>query len=144
MSTRQERVTAFVDGLHKVQVKQLQNAALEVQAELKERSPVDLGWFRANWDIAVNEKEKGELPSRPEADLRAKVSKTDKRPTGDIVGLMTMKKPVPVWISNRVPYAEKLARGHSKQASAGWVRRAIKRALMKVGLGHATVTEDYS
>ena len=76
---------------------------LETQAKLKEESPVDTGRFRANWLISENEIDDSTVEG--EAGSYALEITADKN----------------YYITNSVPYAQRLAEGWSQQAPAGWV-----------------------
>lgn len=76
---------------------------LETQAKLKEESPVDTGRFRANWLISENEIDDSTVEGEP----------------GSYALEITADKNY--YITNSVPYAQRLAEGWSQQAPAGWV-----------------------
>ena len=76
---------------------------LETQAKLKEESPVDTGRFRANWLISENEIDDSTVEGE----------------TGSYALKITADKNY--YITNSVPYAQRLAEGWSQQAPAGWV-----------------------
>lgn len=76
---------------------------LETQAKLKEESPVDTGRFRANWLISENEIDDSTVEGE----------------TGSYALEITADKNY--YITNSVPYAQRLAEGWSQQAPAGWV-----------------------
>lgn len=100
---------------------------LEADAELKARSPVDTGRFRASWAIGQNQagqydggqqqpasganRGKSEPPSTPNPGPPVGVNYTPgAETTGNSYHLF-----------NSLPYAEPLANGHSTQAPAGWI-----------------------
>lgn len=76
---------------------------LETQSKLKEQSPVDTGRFRANWMIG-------------EGDIN---DATDTGNDGAYQLEITADKSY--YITNSLPYAQRLAEGWSQQAPAGWV-----------------------
>lgn len=76
---------------------------LETQAKLKEESPVDTGRFRANWLISENEIDDSTVEGE----------------TGSYALEITADQNY--YITNSVPYAQRLAEGWSQQAPAGWV-----------------------
>jgi hypothetical protein len=76
---------------------------LETQTRLKEESPVDTGRFRANWLISEDEIDDSTVDGEPGAySLEITAGKN-------------------YYITNSLPYAQRLAEGHSQQAPAGWI-----------------------
>jgi hypothetical protein len=88
---------------------------LETDAELKARSPVDTGRFRASWAIGENQT----------GNYDAGVS-TSTAPVALNYTLGSEKITNVYNIHNSLPYAEPLANGSSKQARAGWVDLVAK------------------
>ena len=78
---------------------------LETQSKLKEQSPVDTGRFRANWLISEDELDDTTYPDGQEAPPYTLEITADKS----------------YYITNSLPYAQRLAEGWSRQAPAGWV-----------------------
>lgn len=76
---------------------------LETQTRLKEESPVDTGRFRANW--MIGEGEINETTTEGEVGQYTLEITADKN----------------YYLTNSLPYAQRLAEGHSKQAPAGWI-----------------------
>jgi hypothetical protein len=82
----------------------------ETDAELKARSPVDTGRFRASWAIGENQ-----TGSYDAGEQRSTAPVTLNYALGN-------EKITNVYnIHNSLIYAESLANGSSKQAPAGWV-----------------------
>ena len=97
---------------------------LNIFKQILMRSPVDTGAFRASWSIGVNKK----------PDAVAKVAKGQKlspsaasskamRKGSMAINLINLRDDV--WVSNHLPYAEPLEKGHSKQAPDGVVRPVL-------------------
>jgi hypothetical protein len=82
--------------------------ASEADKRLREKTPVDTGYARGNWNMAVG------APDDTVAD-RFEPGATSPRPSpggaGDVI-----------YLTNAVPYIDALEHGHSKQAPAGMVR----------------------
>lgn len=89
---------------------------LDTLLEVLNRSPVDTGRFRANWRVAAGSPDRRTDDSTRPADPAALVA-----PVFSTPGLI----PEEVWISNNLPYALPLERGHSSQQPAGVVRPAV-------------------
>jgi hypothetical protein len=87
----------------------------ETDAELKARSPVDTGRFRASWAIGEN--------ATGNYDAGATKS-TD--PVGINYSVGNEKIGNIYHIHNSLIYAEPLANGHSPQAPAGWVDIVVR------------------
>lgn len=79
---------------------------LETDAKLKEQSPVDSGRFRASWRIS-----EGEI----DESVNAEADTTPQQYNEEI------KAGKDYYLTNSLPYAQRLADGHSKQAPSGWV-----------------------
>lgn len=102
----------------------VRRTALELQAEMIERTPVDTGRAKGNWVASVGAMT-GETSSRE-----------DKTPLGrhDSAGAIKeaagrLKAWTPgqtIWLVNNLVYARKLELGHSKQAPHGMVRLAVQ------------------
>lgn len=105
---------------------------LEVTANLIEATPVDTGWARANW-----------IPS-----LGAPVSFTVGTPSSVDTGpqqaamlaLMTYDSATPAkaYVTNNVPYINRLNYGWSAQAPSGFVRIAVERAAITIRQRYTT------
>ena len=110
------------------------NLVLDVFASILAKSPVDTGAYRASWAIGINR-----APS--DADQTSKYAGMDKnsreqnaRIAENDAKRRSMKRAdairpsTQVFISNHVPYAEALEKGHSKRASDGIVGPVLGRA----------------
>lgn len=94
-------------------------------------TPVKTGHARANWHPTIGTPNNGELDAEDRAGgatiaagarVLARYPKEGKLP--------------PIYVQNAVPYIEALNNGHSKQAPAGFVEKAVQAA---VSLGHDRV-----
>ena len=83
-------------------------------------SPVDKGTFRENWNVSIDTIDRSADMARTTADHAETVSKA----TVVVSGAKTGDT---VYISNSVPYANKLEGGYSPQAPAGVVEPAVTR-----------------
>lgn len=79
---------------------------LETDAKLKEQSPVDSGRFRASWRVS-----EGEI----DESVNAEANTTPQNYNEEI----TAGKDY--YLTNSLPYAQRLADGHSQQAPSGWI-----------------------
>lgn len=93
--------------------------ALEVLKGVVEMSPVKEGRFRGNWQLGLDSIPTSEIPM-PEA--------KDRDPfIAGLGAIGPLRFGQVVWISNNVPYAQKLEEGHSKQAPIGMVKVTLAR-----------------
>lgn len=95
-------------------------------AELREGTPVDTGWARANWIPSVGAPWDQVYGSRPGPGEKAVDG-------GHSAGLAQVAiyrfGQGPVYITNNVPYIARLNDGWSRQAPAGFVQISIHRAI---------------
>jgi hypothetical protein len=84
---------------------------LETDAELKARSPVDTGRFRASW--VVGENQTGSYDAG-ETSVIPPIQGINYQPGNEKIGNTYN-------VHNSLVYAEALANGHSPQAPAGWI-----------------------
>jgi hypothetical protein len=96
--------------------KLLRAAVLETDGLLKAASPVDTGRFRASWQVGENAALGGIAPP----------GNYDTAPPLTRIGYGQEKVGNIYSVHNNLPYAEPLANGSSKQASAGWVQGIAK------------------
>ena len=99
--------------------KLLRVTVLETDARLKQQSPVDTGRFRVSWQIGQNA---ADGAPAPEGSYGAGIT----LPKGSNYQPGQEKLGNYYSVHNNLPYAESLAQGSSKQASAGWVDRTAR------------------
>jgi hypothetical protein len=99
----------------------------ETDAELKGRSPVDTGRFRASWVIGENATGNYDAGAQ-QTSTGENVGKTEPPenpkptpPTGINYTPGSERMGNTYNIHNTLPYAEALANGHSTQAPEGWI-----------------------
>lgn len=103
----------------------VRKTALQLQASMIEKSPVDTGRFKSNWQCGLGGMN-GDTNAKEGSDALGRTE----------VVLQGFKAGQTIFLSNNLPYAKKLEYGHSKQAPAGIVRltvqdfaQAVKRAV---------------
>jgi hypothetical protein len=129
------RVRVVVQGLEQFIERIIIKLTLDIVANLKRApseggTPVDTGWARANWVPPIG------VPFDGLAGRRDNV--TGAVQGGAEASIPTYRLGRRVWISNNVPYIERLNAGSSKQAPAGFVQAAIQKAILvdlRRGLG---------
>jgi len=105
---------ALKDEVEDVVVMVTQKVALEALNRIVMRSPVDTGRFRANWNVSFGTEDLSTTDA------------TDKSGSSTIAkGLATInqyaKLSQVIYVSNNLPYANRLENGWSKQAPQGMV-----------------------
>lgn len=111
----------FAKATNRTMADVLDGVVLEVATRMVQKSPVDTGKFRGNWQIGVrgpdtrvdSDFDKQALGSAPSANSFAR---WQDQIEGENVGAI-------IYITNSLPYARRLEyEGYSKQAPAGMVR----------------------
>lgn len=115
---RQRVMTSMRTAVEKACVR----IAVNVHAELVERTPVDTGWARANWVPSLSVPWSSTVGS-PDA------FSTSTAESQLVAVLAFTFASGAIFVSNNVPYIRRLDAGHSTQAPAGFVRMGIDAAL---------------
>lgn len=92
--------------------------ALELFSRVILKSPVDTGRFRANWQVAIGVLPNGTLELEDktgQATINAATARTAGVEAGDII-----------YLTNNLPYAQRLEGGYSLQAPAGMVSLSVQ------------------
>lgn len=110
---RLDLMDALETEVEDVVIQVTQKIALEALNKVVMRSPVDTGRFRANWNVSFGNPDLAitENKDKPGTETIAKGGAL-------IESLDRLNR---VWISNNLPYANRLENGWSKQAPAGMV-----------------------
>lgn len=127
MADRQIR--AIIQGLNRLTERVITKITLDVDANLRETTPIDLGWARANWVPAIGTPFRTDLEGiKPTiAQAAAQAAEQAQAMAAVVAGYrLTMGK---VFISNNVPYITRLNDGSSTQEPPGFVQRAIHKAV---------------
>lgn len=120
-------------------VGQLQRrGAFVIMSDVVKGSPVDTGRFRASWVIGVGVKNEGVAEKGPRSAVSAR---TESLLRLRALTPATVTGKAPVIISNNLPYATRLADGHSTQAPSGWVEAAVARAQRELEVVNVNVRE---
>lgn len=109
----------------------VRKTALELQSGMVEKSPVDTGRFKGNWNCGI-----GVMNTATD-------SGEDKTGAGAVGRTQTVldgwKPGQTIWLTNNLPYARRLEYGWSDQAPGGMVRltvqdysQALKRAVESI------------
>jgi uncharacterized protein CbrC (UPF0167 family) len=103
----------------------VQQITLEVTAVLGEDTPVDTGWAQANWVPNIGSSHVGTVGTKESVTATAKEE-------GIAKVLALYKLPAIVFVSNNVPYIERLNSGHSTQQPNPFVQLSILKGLQAV------------
>lgn len=116
MGRESDRVTSeFLRALQK----EVKIIALDINKGLIDKTPVDLGWAKANWIPSIGTSFEGPVGSRDSFD-------TGEQELGmAAVASQYQLSDGPVFITNNVPYIEALNAGSSDQAPAGFIEAVI-------------------
>src|SRR5690625_635523 len=106
-----KQLQAFVSGTKEKIDKTVKGATVTLAANVITATPVDTGAARGNWQTSVGQLKTDTL-DRKGADAAIADAR---RNVPDEAGSV-------VYISNNLPYIDKLEHGHSEQAPAGMVR----------------------
>ena len=106
--------------------RRVQKLILDIAANLKEETPVDTGWARANWVPAIRRpyRANGERP-RTNPEGRAQVRRA-KQTAGEI-GIHSYEFPDKAFVSNNVPYVPILDDRHP--TAAGFIQESVDKAI---------------
>lgn len=113
--------------------------AFEAYARVLKRSPVDTGRFRGNWNVGIGQTDQSiaaGVPQRAEGAEHASPPTTGEEGYGNAT-IVRAKWGDTIIISNNLPYAIALERGHSSQASGpnailGGAVAEVKAGLAKI------------
>lgn len=125
MASRQVRVVAR--DLRQFTERTVKRLALNVNAELVKRTPIDTGWARANWVPNIG----GPVTETAGTRDQAEAGRLDLGPReSGLASIATSYTLGPeIHQTNNVPYIQLLNAGSSQQAPAGFVQAAILRAV---------------
>lgn len=126
---KNKQIIEIVKDLKDLTGKAIKKITLDLTANLVEVTPVDIGWARANWVPSIG---RPSLPrtisGKPTAgQLSAKEGKQEQG-LAKVATQYTLDQGV-VFVSNNVPYILRLNDGHSQQEPAGFIQRAITKAV---------------
>ncbi len=129
---RSAQLRIVMSAIEQVTTSLLQKVTLDIAANLRKApseggTPVDTGWARANWIASV-----GDSPREP-VGTPDNISSAEGEQSASLGTVLTYTRDKgKLFITNNVPYINRLNDGHSKQAPAGFVQRAIEQALIGI------------
>lgn len=120
-----------LDALTRFTEQHVKVITLDAVANLVEDTPRRTGWARSNWVPSIGTS--ADLDGTPPADDQssAAVGQRSAEREAGIAAIVTGYRLSlgRIYITNNVPYIQRLNDGHSKQAPAGFVQAAILRAV---------------
>ena len=115
-----QAISKALDGAVETVVKKV---TADVTANLQEATPVDTGWAQSNWIPKIGRGFNGVVGSKAGVLTTAQITALL-----EVQSRYTLKQGK-VFINNNVPYILRLNDGYSKQAPAGFVQIAIRKAI---------------
>lgn len=105
----------------------VKQVTLEAVAILTEDTPRDTGWARTNWIPRIGG------PIDGAAGDRESVATSASAQQSGVASVATYRLPMgKVYITNHVPYIQRLNEGSSRQAPAGFVERSLVAAVTSI------------
>lgn len=111
-----------ITGLRRFTSETVVRITLDVIHELVPDTPIKTGWARSNWVPQIGSSRDETTGSQESVDYSAQETAV-----ADVI--LNYILPAPIYISNNVPYINKLNDGSSSQAPSGFVQTAISRAI---------------
>ena len=100
----------------------IKKTALDVFSSLVQKSPVDTGRFRGNWQVGIGSINNNVNSS---ADVLKQHSPPNAENINKAQAALSKYTNQIIYISNSLPYAQRLEDGYSKQAPVGMVRLTL-------------------
>ncbi len=125
MPPERAQIRTIVRSLEQLAGRVVTRLTLDVTANLVETTPVDTGWARANWVPAI-----GAPVIKDLTGAGRNVAAASAEQAAGQAGVLSYKlNRGKVFVSNNAPYITRLNDGHSRKAPAGFVQRAIRKAV---------------
>jgi hypothetical protein len=125
-----EQLSFLIADLRTFTEQEMIALALDIQANLQEDTPRDTSWARSNWvlssGVPVDDPSVAEVKNPTPSD----VARAAARQADAVAAIVDYNLDQgSIFTTNNVPYIIPLNEGHSKQAGAAFVQRAVGRAL---------------
>lgn len=122
MPSETVQIRAIGQDLNRTLERVVRKVTLDITANLIRTTPVDTGWARANWIPRI-----GRPVGRP-AGTREAVNTAEQAAGQASIASYRLQNGT-THVTNNVPYINRLNMGHSRQAPAGFVQGAIRKAV---------------
>lgn len=128
----EDQLSFIVADLSRFTNEEVLGLALEVNANLREDTPRDTGWARANWMPSIGAPFLDTFASSVRDPTPAQVTGQQARQQAAEAKLLRYDIEMgAIFTTNNVPYINRLNEGWSAQAGTAFVQRAVGRALME-------------
>jgi hypothetical protein len=125
-----DQIKIIMAGLDLFTADRVRDLTFEITANLNERTPVDIGWARANWIPSVGRASAIVMDGKPE---RGDVTVALGRQSAGLAQIASYRLSAgSTFVSNNAPYIRRLNDGWSKQAPRGFIQTEIRRAVRTV------------
>ena len=122
-----DKIVTIVGELSLFTERIVKRIALNLDANLRETTPVNTGWARANWILSIGSPFSGTAGTREAAEQGSIDSSPQE--SGAVAVAATYKLGPPIFESNNVHYIGKLNAGSSSKAPPAFIQAAIVRAV---------------
>jgi hypothetical protein len=123
---KSKELSKVISGLRKFTEDQIKRVAVNGYFNISVDTPVLTGFARASWLMSVGS---------PATEVAGSAEKVDQNVGGSSLSSLsnwTLASGQSIFITNNVPYINRLNQGHSKQAPKGFVEKAIKETVRSV------------
>lgn len=115
-------------ALTKLSEKATARVTLKLVDTLIQTTPIDTGWARVNWIPSAGTPYEANLNGiKPNTALVSDGKNKQNFARADMISYTFARGPI--YVTNNVPYIRRLNNGHSQQQPAGFVERAISKAV---------------
>lgn len=126
-----EQLSFIIADLRRFTAEETLALSLDIQANLQEDTPRDTSWARVNWVMSVGEAAIDPSVSDVTDPTPAQVARAgvrQQKSVGDVSDYSDISMGA-IFTTNNVPYIGPLNAGHSPQAAAGFIQRAVADAI---------------
>ena len=120
------QVRRIVSSIDRLIERVVTKIGLDVTANLIETTPVDTGWARANWVPSVGRPERNDPGVRDRSRVPGAQAK---QAVGQAELLRYKLGRGKAFVTNGVPYIQRLNEGSSQQQPRAFVQRAVRKAV---------------
>lgn len=125
-----DKISVVIAGLDRFVADQVRDLTFEITANLSERTPIDIGWARANWIPSVGQPSAIVIDGDPDRGDVAVALGRQSAGLSQVAGYRLSAGST--FVSNNAPYIRRLNDGWSKQAPSGYIQAEIRRAVRTV------------
>ena len=120
------RMDALNASIHAAASDTAKKIAETVVSDLAFKTPVDTSEALSNWVVTLDKPNVGTIDPHYPGEFGSTQVASAQQTINEARNILKQKKPgQPIYITNNVPYIRRLNDGHSGQAPAGFVERAV-------------------